>query len=129
MQLYQYPIKSLNERLFEIKSKLQPGADFVSVACQLTARKLAQSKLAYLEFGPYWWSVKRIMADNGFALGSARNEFFDGKYSSESDELTMTAAWNCLESIRREYLKGSRDFTLTDDGEEVFSLFDSDMEV
>jgi hypothetical protein len=127
MELYKYKPEAVKELLAEWKSQI-PGEDFLSVACKNTAKKLGADKKAYLAFGPYWWSVKRILSDAGYSVGSERHEFMDGKFSQESDELTMTAAWLCMEEIRREYFEGARDFTLTDDGEEVFSLFDADME-
>ena len=127
MELFRYEEEDLLGDLDEIK-QITGGVDFLDAACREIAAMLSDSKDSYLSFGPYWWSVKRIMRQFGYSLGSSQNEFLEGLYFCGSDELTMVAALRCRKKIGSEYLSGARDFALTDDGEEVLSLFDKDME-
>lgn len=136
-KLYVYAPEALNGARDELKAFLG-AADMLPVLCSNTAKRVRAHKLAYLEYGPYWWAVKRILNANGFDLGAADNAYWAAQFTItdpadgfESAELTLIAAWECADEIRATLFRGARDFALTDDSDEVavsISLFDPDME-
>ena len=98
--------------------------------CENTVKRIRQT--GYLEFGPYWWAVKRILNANGYELGANDDKFMADRFTvnhPNGQALTLVAAWRAADEIRATFFKGSRDIPLDDDGNESYSLFDSDMEV
>lgn len=109
--------------------------DLLPTMVSNTAKRIRANKLAYLEFGPYWWAVKRVLTANGVGLGQADNAYWAAQFTvadsadgQESAELTLIAAWECADEIRATFFRGAREFALSDDGEATFTLFDPDME-
>lgn len=123
---YQFDEQTLKQRLEQLQS--QAGGDLLAVMCQSTAKRVRARNLAYLEFGPWWWSVKKTLNDAGYSFGATTNEMMVNRFSASSPELVLIAGWECADEYRDSQFVGSRDFTLDEDGEEVMSLFDPDME-
>lgn len=125
--LYRYTTDSLMAERRELSSS--GGDTSLKALCENTAKRI--STTGYLEFGPYWWAVKRILNSNGYNLGATDNPFMASRFTVQDDDaqtLTLIAAWRAADEIRDTYFHGSRDVPLDDEGEEVFSLFDPDME-
>lgn len=125
--LYRYTPEFLQGRQADLQGALN-GTDLLPVMCRSVAARVRGSKLAYLEFGPYWWAVKRILNANGFELGPTDNPYVAERFNEATPELTLIAAWEAADWNRDEYFAGTRDFPLDDLSEEVVSLFDPDME-
>lgn len=101
----------------------------LAAMCENTAKRVRST--GYLEFGPYWWAVKRILNANGYEFGPADNAYMADRFTVSGDDsgaLTLVAAWRAADEIRNTYFKGANTFPLDDMGDEEFSLFDPDME-
>lgn len=85
--------------------------------------------LAYLEFGMYWWALKAVMNANGYNYGNESFPLLENQYGMSSPLLTVYAAYKFAEESRNNNFYGNRDYRLDDDGDNIYTLFDPDMEV
>jgi len=125
MNDFEFPSDLLLQKRGELAGAVGKG-QLLEIMCRNTIARIRQSKTSYLFFGPYWWSVKNILSDNGYMLGETTNEYFAGRFNQSSPELTLIAAWEAADYIQSNFFAGTRDFDLGND--EAFSLFDPDME-
>lgn len=128
MEMYRYDIDALRARKAELEQEIGEGPSLIQKMAQSTYQRVKLDKLSYLEFGPYWWAVKRILKVNGIDLGNEDNQYLANDYALPDPELTMIAAWDCADYNRATYFRGTREFAVDDDGENVITLFDKDME-
>lgn len=119
---YNYDITELSETLDTLR-----GVS-VEQVCASTLQRIKNMPLAYLEFGPYWWAVKRVLAKNGYNLGLENDETLLARFTLANDMLTLLAGWRCADEYREYYFHGTRSFLLDVDAEEDYTLYDSDME-
>lgn len=106
-----------------------PGADPARYAAQIIAQRLRLFPLSYLEFGPYWWTVKAALFAQGEDFGPA----FDGSvlaaYGGGLSALSALVAGEMFKDYyRATYLAGAAQFMLDDESDEAYVLFDSNME-
>lgn len=118
----------LGQKLSELASVASDKRNMLRVMCESVIVRIKLSPSAYLRFGPYWWAVKQTLTDNGFNLGQTVNPLMANRFMQSSPELTIIAGWECADHVQANYFDGTRDFTLDAEGEDVFSLFDPDME-
>jgi hypothetical protein len=118
----------LTERTGQMVSNLRSNrglSDLSGYACGVVSRRLALAPRRYLDYGPYWWSVKRVLNADGRQMGDYTDPSVESAYRGATDAETMVAA----ELFRDEYLRtrplGSADHELTQG--ETYTLFDPDM--
>ena len=85
--------------------------------------------LAYLEFGMHWWALKAIMNANGYNYGNESFPLLEKQYTLSSPVLTVFAAYKFAEESRNNNFYGNRDYRLDDDGDNIYTLFDADMDL
>lgn len=120
---YRYPLEELQATLEEYRAASPNG--LTALMCRSVYAR-AIKPLGYLEFGPFWWAVKRVLSANGFEVGPTDNPALAEQWTVQGDaDLTLIAAWRAADQNREEYFAGSRDFAV---GDSVVSIFDPDME-
>lgn len=112
------------------------GLTLLAMLREAVLRKLERDRRSYVEFGPYWWAVKRAMRpyhdfgitdDPGLArvyAGFDRRGAFDA-------ERTLVAGWAFVEIYQARFAEGTRFFRLDADACErdvPYGLFDPDVE-
>lgn len=106
-----------------------PDEEPAPFAARLIGRRLLASPGGYLEFGPYWWAVKRALLQLGFDFGPAADPVLIFDYGEELPPYSALVAGETFRALYREtWLSGTRDFILDDDGQQAYSLMDVDME-
>lgn len=124
-------------RLLERESALRANfsknvaAGRVSGSLETRALEVARSMATpkrYVEFGPYWWAVKRVLNAAGDDLGDATDPALADAYSADSDLLTLIAAADFAEFYRGRYFTGTRVFDLGDASANAYELADEDMD-
>lgn len=129
-ELYRYDKDRIEAQRAELREAARP-ASLLERICASTYARIKADRLNYLEFGPYWWAVKRVLNANGYQLGVSDDAYMAGLYGAwdETPEITLICAWLAADEIRGSYFKGSRDITINHDVENgVYSLFDADIE-
>lgn len=117
-------------------SAQQPPRDFVEVAADAIAQNLKTAPERYLQYGPYWWAVKTVLANNGLTFGANADSdsllsdiYCVKKEDGTIDEaLTLIAADNFKNFYHGNYFAGSSTFYLGDDSTNQYTLLDEDME-
>jgi len=102
--------------------------DWGEFMAQVIAWRLSCDPLRYKDYGPYWWAIKPILRQYGYAVGEHEDNAAIGQtYCGEHDEATLLMA----DLFREDYLQsqfiGSNTFMLDDDGE-LWELYDEEME-
>jgi len=102
--------------------------DWGEFMAQVMAWRLSYNPLRYKDYGPYWWAIKPILRQYGYAVGEQTdNSVIKEIYCGEHDEATLLMA----ELFREDYLQtqfvGTNLFMLDNEGE-YWELFDEDME-
>lgn len=102
-------------------------------AAQVLAERLREAPGDYLQFGPYWWSVKQALRAAGHVFGDTdvvalRAAYGDGLTPHQ----TLVAGEMFREYYRAQLMSGTATFAL--DGEDEadagrYTLFDIDMEI
>ena len=85
----------IKSRLATYKKNLRryKGHDnLVGNAVLVIRERLENDPRGYLNYGPYWWGIKKILVDNGVLLGSATDEDVRSVYAGETDEETIVMA-------------------------------------
>lgn len=103
--------------------------DPTSYAAQVIAHRLRNFPDSYLEFGPYWWSVKAALRAQGQEFGSADDDQIRAAYGAGLEPLEALVAGEMFKDYyRRHFFVGTAQFWLDDGAEESYVLFDSNME-
>jgi hypothetical protein len=106
-----------------------PGANPPLYAAGVIAARLKGSPAAYLQFGPYWWAVKRALNSLGFAFGPAADELIRAEYTGGLAVFSDLVAGEMFRDFYlANFLDGSAQFWLDDQAEQSYVLFDQDME-
>jgi len=104
-----------------------PGTDAGQFAAATMAERLVRAPARYLEYGPYWWSVKQALAELGTDFGPERDRV-EGYGEDLPPYEALVAGERFKDFYRLHFLAGTSKFILDADGQEPFILFDSDME-
>jgi len=102
--------------------------DWRAFMAQVMAWRLSCDPLRYKDYGPYWWAIKPILHQYGYAVGEKiENSIIQQTYCGKHEEATLLMA----ELFREDYLQtqfvGTNRFMLDNEGE-YWELFDEDME-
>lgn len=106
-----------------------PQAEPGNYAARVIAQRLRIHPEAYIEFGPYWWSVKQVLRLAGEDFGAEDNELLRAAYGGSLPALDALVAGEMFKDYyRRTFLVGASQFWLDDAAEESYVLFDANME-
>lgn len=111
------------DELKRIKSKL---AGDITTPVRVIVERLEKNPARYLEYGAYWYEVKRVLRENGHNYGDYFDLSVQEHYKGVNDIETLILADMFRQIYRSKYFEGNRDFTL--DNEQPYSLLDPDME-
>lgn len=106
-----------------------PGTNAATFAGRVVAERLRSKPAVYLEFGPYWWSVKLALFKLGHDFGPEDDVVVRAQYGANLPMYgALVAGERFKDFYRSTYLAGTRQFWLDDEGSEPYSLGDADME-
>ena len=121
MNLFKYDEKLLQAEMNALGVK-------VPVMVDVLAKRAKDMPLSYLWFSVHWWALKDVLNRHGHNFGATDDTYMREQYALSSDALTLFAAYTTSEHVVGNYLYGSREIPITDDGD-TYALFDPDMEV
>ncbi len=81
----------------------------------------------YLQYGLYWWAVKRILLTNGFFKDDNIDVSIASVYRGESDLKTLILAYEFADYYNGNFYQGTREFDINDTDNYV--LFDDELEL
>lgn len=103
-------------------------SDLLGFGLKVIHDRLAKDRRRYIDYGPYWWSLKDLLNANGYNFGDQSDSIVSKVYRGESDVETLVMA----DEFRTEYLATTivytNRFMLDGKTGEFWVLFDSDME-
>lgn len=103
--------KAANNKAGLLKNKKR--SDIVAYGTELVLSHKYEPK-SYLEYGPYWWAMKKVINARGGNLGDTMDEEIATVYKGSSDEETFTAAFMFMEYYLDFLFNGCRSFQLED---------------
>lgn len=118
----------LAERMAALQKQVGEGKPLLPIFVEQTRKVLARDPHAYLRYGPYWWSIKRILRDNGVDVGPTDEPMWADEYAIAGDNgpaLTLLAAWEFGDDNMGRFGVSTREYDL--DGV-TFLLHDEDQE-
>lgn len=107
-----------------------PWADYVA---GYVFTRMKREPHRYVEYGPYWWAVKAVLAETGRYLGDETDAIVLAEYGPRaadgglSVELSLLAGELFKAVYADTFMVGTRTFALKDDGS-LWKLEDADME-
>ena len=108
----------------------QPGVSPARFAASTIADRLRASPASFLQYGPYWWAVKRALRDLGEDFGAADDALIRAEYAGGFWPYdALVAGEQFREFYLATFLAGTSQFWLDTGAEESYVLFDQDMEV
>lgn len=129
---YKMSAADVSERSIQFAKSINmaaPGQNPVQFAAKVIADRIHVKPASYLEFGPYWWAVKRALRGAGFDLGKADDAIIGAAYGGElHDFAAMVAGEDFKDLYRATWFVGNRKFELDAEGGETYVLMDADME-
>ena len=127
---YIFPSDTLKAKTASNKAGLlknKKRSDLVGYGIELLLSQLRYHPETYLEYGPYWWALIKILIKNGHDVGTTMDEEIAEVYRGETDEETFTAAFLFMDYYLDMFFQGNRKFQLDDSGED-WILRDPDVE-
>jgi len=104
-------------------------ADWGTFMAHVIAWRLSHDPLRYKDYGPYWWAIKPILRQYGYAVGEHEdNATIRQTYCGKHNEATLLMADLFREAYLQSQFIGTNRFMLDDEGE-FWELFDEDMEI
>ncbi len=101
------------------------GKDPVEASAQTILKNVSRN--GYLQYGMYWWAVKRVLLDNGFFKDDNIDESVASVYRGESDLKTLILAYEFADYYNGNFYQGTREFDINDTDNYV--LFDDELEL
>lgn len=108
-------------KLAEYQAQVGDAA-LLPIFVEQTRKVLLTDNRAYLRYGPYWWSMKRILRAGGVDVGENDEPIWANEYDCATPELTLLAAWEFADDaigtygvLTREYDLDGITFLLWDD--------------
>ena len=127
---YKFAPKFVAKRLATYKSnllKFTGKTDLVENGVRVMLDRLRDDPKRYVDYGPYWWAIKDVMARHGGLPAEHFEQSVMDEYRGATDEETIVMA----EEFRLDYLNHfdiySDEFVLDADTNEVWRLHDPDM--
>lgn len=107
-----------------------PGVWAMRFAADTIAERLRSKPETYLQYGPYWWAVKRALGDMGHSFGPSDDALIRAEYGGTFMGYSVfMAAEQFRDYYNATYLAGTASFNLSDEDNQAYGLFDPDMEV
>ena len=78
--------KAANNKAGLLKNKKR--SDIVAYGTELVLSQIKYEPKSYLEYGPYWWAMKKVINARGGNLGDTMDEEIATVYKGSSDEET-----------------------------------------
>lgn len=103
----------------------KPGT-FEDNALRVIAARLRARPQDYVQFGPYWWAVKAVLAEAGYDFGDDGDALVAAEYRGADLADTLVAAELFKDMHRATYFVGHNTYDLTGDGD-AYELVDPDM--
>lgn len=107
--------------------KLKGRTDLADHGSEIMMERLREDPRRYLDYGPYWWALKDVLARRAGLPCLHRNDELARGYSGETDEETIVMA----EEFRRYYLDRFPPYTdelvLDAYSDSPWRLYDPDM--
>lgn len=129
---YKFSAADVSARSIEIArtlAKSAPGRNPAQFAAETIAARLTGKPALYLEFGPYWWSVKQALAALGHDLGRQDDAIIRGQYGGALHDFAALVAGEMFkDQYRATWFVGNAQFWLDADASESYVLFDVDMQ-
>ena len=119
------------EYLAELRAGLEEafgGALDLKAMCANLLSVVRSNKTNYLRYGPYWWALKSIMAEQGSFIGNEDDQRVNQMFRLADDVDTVIAAYYTGEQYIANSFKGARTFDIFPEGFEPYSLYDPDVE-
>lgn len=119
------------EYLAELRTGLEEafgGTLDLKAMCANLLSVVRNNKTNYLRYGPYWWPLKSIMAEQGLFIGNADDQRVNRMIRLADDIDTVIAAYYTGEQYIATSFKGARTFDIFPEGFEPYSLYDPDVE-
>lgn len=107
------------------KASGRPGS-FAETAVAVIARRMQAKPGQYLEFGPYWWAVKAVLADAGHDVGDSGEPVLAARFGDPEPVNVLVAAELFKDHYRATFFEGHNSFDIGD-GED-YMLDDPDMQ-
>lgn len=107
------------------KNLNDPNADLAEHGARIIKARFADNMTHYLEFGVYWFAVKKVIQKYyPDAFGDYFDEEMVKEYSGKTDAHTLVAAERFKDFYRETYFQGNREFTLEEDDDREYYLSD-----
>jgi len=135
-QHYQFDRDEIARAAADVAASLaeaHPGESPEGFAARVIAERLRKAPGDYLQYGPYWWSVKQALRREAHVFGNIDSETLRVAYGRGLTVLqTLVAGEQFRDYYRAERMAGSATYALggedeADAGE--YALFDIDMEI
>lgn len=127
---YKFEPSFVAERLATYKSnlvKFTGKTDLIENGVRVMLDRLREDPKRYVDYGPYWWALKDVLARHGGFPAEHYERTLMGEYCGQTDEETIVVA----EEFRRDYLDHffvyTDEFVLDGETNEVWRLYDPDM--
>lgn len=104
----------------------RPGS-FEDNAVRVIGERLRAKPERYLEFGPYWWAVKRELIAAGAMTGERGDALVLAAYSGPDTATSLVMAEAFKDVYRASFIVGTRLFDLGGEGID-YELVDEDMD-
>lgn len=102
--------------------------DFAKHALGVFERRLAKDPIRYRDYGPYWPALKAALNGAGLNYGANDDPLIRDSYCGETIEQTLVMADEFRSFYLETYFLGTNQFVLDAESDEVWTLFDPDME-
>ena len=127
---YKVGTEEVANRLSELQAGFaasgKPGT-FEANALRVIGTRMHQHPERYVEFGPYWWAVKKALNAAGHDFGQAGDPLVAAEYRGASTVETLVAAEAFKDFYRATFIVGNSLFGLDDEGDD-YELADADMQ-
>jgi hypothetical protein len=115
------------EKAASLKANLGMS-DFSGYALSVINDRLRKDPLRYLDYGPYWWSLKRELVDAGYDYGSDDDPEIREVYCGRATDETIVMADTFRSMALEQYFVGTRTWMLKASSSEGWTLLDDDLE-
>lgn len=105
--------------------------DFVSTFTKNCAENLKLNPSLYRSYGPWWWALKKVIAENGHSFGQETEAATLSRFNYERPALVCCVAWAYQDYILKNGFanSGEHSYAVIDSDEvETYYLTDMDME-
>lgn len=135
-QQFQFDREAIARAAADVAASLaetRPGESPDGFAAKLIAERLRSVPGGYLQYGPYWWSVKQALRGEGHDFGNSDSAVLRAAYGGGlTDHQALVAGEQFREHYQVHLMAGTASFALGGDEQEdvgEYTLFDIDMEI